>query len=76
MTSPMNGVQYPKKLSLQAYRDLKFEARYSDARDPGYVLSWDEFAQKVDNAMYQHELLHIMEDCFMPCLVSAVFGEE
>lgn len=71
-----DGVQYPRKLSLLAYRALQFEPRYHDARDPGYVLSWDEFGQKVDNAMYQHELLHIMEDCFMPCLISAVFDEE
>jgi hypothetical protein len=71
-----DGVQYPKKLSLDAYRKLKFELDYGDARDPGYILSWDEFGQKVDDAIHHHTMLYHLEECYIPGMIYALFEEE
>jgi hypothetical protein len=71
-----DGVQYPKKLSLDAYRKLGFEPIYGDARDPGYILTWDEFAQKVDDAIHHHSMLYHLEECFIPGMTYALFEKE
>lgn len=71
-----DGAQYPHRLSLEAYRKLSFEPRYGDARDPGYILSWDEFGQKVDDAIHQHTMLDHLEECFIPGMIYALFEEE
>jgi hypothetical protein len=71
-----DGTQYPKRLSLDAYRKAGFEMDYGDARDPGYILSWDEFGQKVDDAIHHHTMLDHLEECFIPGMIYTLFEED
>lgn len=71
-----DGVQYPERLSLAAYRKLGFMCKYGDARDPGYILSWDEFGGKVDNAQISYHHLSLIEECYVPGMIYTLFEEE
>lgn len=70
-----DGSTYPRRHSLEAYRRAGFQLKYGDCRDPGYVLSWQEFKGKVDAAArYHHEIEHVV-NCYVPSIEYAVFGD-
>ena len=71
-----DGAQFPTRPSLEYYRSVGFAVGdkgvwhggggYGDARDPGYVFSWDEFTPRVDDAVHQHRYLEVITTCFIP----------
>jgi hypothetical protein len=56
---------YVHKPTLKMFRNLlkndtigkKFPMRYKDSRDPGYILTYDKFFNKVDGASYHSDLI-------------------
>lgn len=66
---------YPERHSLQYYRDNGFNMKYGDARDGGYVFSWDEAFERVDDAIHHHQQLSLIEGCMVPSLLYTLLGE-
>ncbi len=67
---------HPERLSLDHYKKAGFEMKYGDGRDRGYIATLDVFACKVDNAVREHHLLNLIDDCFIPHWLSELFDEE
>lgn len=71
---------YPKRLSLDYYRKKKFKFEYGDARDNGYILSWNYFmslvSPKVDHAISTHRHLATIDECDLPSMLNSLFDEE
>jgi len=69
------GNPYPYRYSLGHYKKNGFKVQYGDCRDKGYVLSWEEFKDKVDGSMYTHHIIKLITECFVPSILCALFGE-
>lgn len=71
------GNPYPFRYSLKHYIDNDFEMKYGDARDYGYIASWEEFgASKVESSLRNHTILDLVETCFVPCIIAELFENE
>lgn len=66
---------YPNRYSLQHYIDGGFEMKYRDARDKGYVATWEKFQKKVDYSPHSHTELGLIVECFVPCMLGGIFEE-
>ena len=67
---------YPSRLSLNHYKKNGFQVRYGDFRDKGYVLTYQAFDNNVEGAMSQHQLIKLIAECIIPCMVMELFEEE
>lgn len=66
---------YPDRYSLNHY-GKKFDMEYGDARDKGYIATWEEIGNKVDDAIHHHGVLELLFTCYIPSLVYELFGDE
>lgn len=64
--------KYPKRYSLDYYKKNKFEVRYGDFRDIGYVLTYQ--SNNIEGAMKNHDIIKLVFDCYLPCMLSELFG--
>lgn len=71
-----DAAAFPERPSLDACRRADFRPRYGDARDPGYVLSWQEAFDKVDRAVASHHWLDLIVGYYAPNFETELFGEE
>jgi len=68
------GNPYPKRLSLDYYKKNKFNVRYGDGRDEGYVLSYER--NNVESSMSHHLIIKMVLDCYVPCMMIELFNDE
>ena len=65
---------YPNRYGLDHYKKNKFEVKYGDFRDVGYVLSYQ--MNKVEGAIHYHGIIKLVLDCYVPCMLTELFGDE
>jgi len=63
---------YPKRHGLDHYKKNKFEVKYGDFRDAGYVLTYQR--NNVEGSMRRHDFIKLVLDCYLPCMLSELFG--
>jgi hypothetical protein len=66
--------QYPSRYGLDHYKKNKFEVKYGDFRDKGYVLSYER--NSVEGAMNYHGIIKLVLDCYVPCMLTELFNDE